>query len=290
MRRASAPPAAVIGGLVAGGINGSSRWTGRAVNVAGRSFVVTDDVRVWESCRRCGDGRGRLPHQAHVLGGVCFACGGAGLGPVVPGGIDEARETVRKRILAAASAARRATVKADAAAATARAARESWEVEHPDLAAGLDAVVELARSGVEVHGHLHELAFEAMREGCLSVEDAAYAGELLAEREAETRAAAAREDARRAFRWVGSVGERIEVAGTVVVAVTVDGWHPGSSQRLVVVESGTTLAKVSTAARWADAVRRGDAVRLVGAVKAHVRWDGAEQTVLTRVKVAAGGC
>jgi hypothetical protein len=288
MRRSSLPDA-VIGGRVAGGINGSSRWAGRVVDIGGRSFVVTDDGRVWESCRRCGDGRGRLPHQAHVMGGVCFACGGAGLGPVVPGGIDEARETVRRQILAAASAARRATAKAAAAAATARAARESWEAEHPDLAAGLDAVVALARSGVEVHGHLHELAFEASRGG-LSVEDAAYAGELLAEREAEARAAAARQDAREAFRWAGTIGQTLEVAGTVVVAVTVDGWHPGSSQRLVVVESGTTLAKISTAARWADTVRRGDAVRLVGAVRAHVRWDGAEQTVMTRVKVAAGGC
>jgi hypothetical protein len=287
--RSDAPPAVIGGLVVGGGVNGSSRWTGRAVDVAGRSFVVTDDGRVWKACKRCGDGRGRLPSQAHVMGGVCFACGGAGLGPVVPGGMDEARETVRRQILAAASAARRATAKADAAAETARAGRGAWEAEHPDLAAGLDAVVELARSGVEVHGHLHELAFEAMREGCLSVEDAAYAGGLLAEREAEVRAAAAREEARRAFRWVGSVGERIEVAGTVVVAVTVDGWHPGSSQRLVVVESGTTLVKVSTAARWADTVRRGDTITVGGTVKAHVRWDGAEQTVLTRVR-AVGGC
>jgi len=46
--------------------------------------------------------------------------------------------------------------------------------------------------------------------------------------------------------WLGTVGAKVEVEGVVRTAFTVDGYGYGTTQRLVVVEAGTTLAKMSS--------------------------------------------
>lgn len=87
-----------------------------------------------------------------------------------------------------------------------------------------------------------------------------------------------------AWRWLGSVGDKVEIEGTVKVAMTVDGYAYNTTQRLVVIEAAPTLAKLYTAASWAYEVAAGDHVILAAKVKAHDSWRDQQQTVLTRAK------
>lgn len=89
--------------------------------------------------------------------------------------------------------------------------------------------------------------------------------------------------------WLGVVGGKVEVEGTVRVALTVDGYSYGSTQRLIVVEAGTTLAKMYTSAAWAYEVKTGDRVAIAGTVKAHDSWQDQQQTVLSRPRRTDGG-
>src|SRR5271166_1934182 len=43
-----------------------------------------------KNCWKCG-GKGRIPHYSYILGGVCFACGGAGYKLTKHGQLDHAR-------------------------------------------------------------------------------------------------------------------------------------------------------------------------------------------------------
>ncbi|GAA1435847.1 hypothetical protein GCM10009616_33990 [Microlunatus lacustris] len=84
--------------------------------------------------------------------------------------------------------------------------------------------------------------------------------------------------------WLGVVGAKVEVEGTVRTALTVDGYSYGTTRRLVVLEAGTTLAKMYTSAAWAYEVDPGHSVRVTGTVKAHDLWHDQQQTVLSRPK------
>ena len=85
-------------------------------------------------------------------------------------------------------------------------------------------------------------------------------------------------------RWLGSVGDKVEITGTIKTALTVDGYAYNTTQRLIVVDAGLTLAKLYTAASWAYNVNVGDTVTLSARVKAHDTWQDLQQTVLTRAK------
>lgn len=84
--------------------------------------------------------------------------------------------------------------------------------------------------------------------------------------------------------WLGSLGERVEIVGTVRTALTVDGYAYGTTQRLIVVHAGPTVAKAYTSAAWAYDVMAGDEVRLTATVKAHETYREQRQTVLSRPK------
>lgn len=84
--------------------------------------------------------------------------------------------------------------------------------------------------------------------------------------------------------WLGAPGDRVEVAGTVQTALTVDGYAYGTTQRLIVVDAGETLAKTCTGAAWSYDVEPGDRVRLAATVKAHETYREQRQTVLVRPK------
>lgn len=84
--------------------------------------------------------------------------------------------------------------------------------------------------------------------------------------------------------WLAEPGVKVEIAGTILTAMTVDGYAYNTSQRLIVVQAGPTLAKMYTAAAWAYDVSAGDPVNLRATVKSHDLWQGHQQTVLTRAK------
>ena len=53
---------------------------------------------------------------------------------------------------------------------------------------------------------------------------------------------------------------------------------------MLIVDCGTAVAKMTTAAAWAYPLKVGDPVTITGTVKAHTEWNGIKQTVLTRPK------
>jgi len=82
---------------------------------------------------------------------------------------------------------------------------------------------------------------------------------------------------------VGVVGERLTLTGTVRTAIRLDGFtYHSPDSILLILDCGTAVAKMTTAASWAYRVKVGDPLTLTGTVKAHTVWNGAKQTVLTR--------
>lgn len=82
---------------------------------------------------------------------------------------------------------------------------------------------------------------------------------------------------------VGRVGEKVTVSGVVRLALRVAGFTFRSPDNvLLVVDGGTAVAKMTTAAAWAYQVHPGEPVTITGTVKAHTDWKGTKQTVLTR--------
>lgn len=84
--------------------------------------------------------------------------------------------------------------------------------------------------------------------------------------------------------WVGEVGTKVTVAGTVVFTKVIDSQY-GSSVLVVVDANGDKVTTFSTAA-WAWDADKGASVTLTGTVKAHETYDGEKRTVLTRTKCA----
>lgn len=85
--------------------------------------------------------------------------------------------------------------------------------------------------------------------------------------------------------WIGSPGDKgVAVAGKVVVARTVDGYMPGTSSTLLVIDTPNGTAKTFTTAAWAWEVETGDDVSLTGTVKGHGEYEGRKETMMTRLK------
>ena len=96
---------------------------------------------------------------------------------------------------------------------------------------------------------------------------------------------ASRQEAARNVDHVGTVGEKVTLTGTVRTAMRVDGYtYHSPDQMLLIVDCGTAMAKMTTAAAWAYPVKVGDELTVTGTVKAHTEWNGIKQTVLTRPK------
>lgn len=53
-------------------------------------------------------------------------------------------------------------------------------------------------------------------------------------------------------------------------------------QRLIILDCGDAVAKMITAAGWADDIHRGEPLTVTATVKAHTDYHGAPQTVLVR--------
>lgn len=96
------------------------------------------------------------------------------------------------------------------------------------------------------------------------------------------RAARAKAEAEIPSAWLGTVGEKLEVEGTVT-RVTACSTMYGTTNLVVVLTEGGVV-KMFTAAAWSDGVGVGSLVRLVGTVKEHGEYNGRRETTMTRVK------
>lgn len=95
----------------------------------------------------------------------------------------------------------------------------------------------------------------------------------------------ARRVASGAVEYAGTVGEKLTMSGTVRTAMRVEGYtYHSPASALLVVDCGTAVAKMVTAAGWAYAVKVGDQLTVTGTVKQHADYNGTKQTVLTRPK------
>jgi hypothetical protein len=101
------------------------------------------------------------------------------------------------------------------------------------------------------------------------------------ERKREERREAIREE-RAKSEWVGEVGERREFHIKVVFTKTYDS-HFGTGVLVIALDpDGNTIKTMGTAAAlWNMA--RGEEYIVTGTVKAHETWDGAKNTMITRV-------
>lgn len=94
------------------------------------------------------------------------------------------------------------------------------------------------------------------------------------------------EKTRKESAYAGEIGQKLTITGTVTRLKPIEqhyGYTPTTSM-LVIIESGTTVAKTFTAAAWAWDVAQGDEITITGTVKAHEEFNDIKETVLTRPK------
>ena len=87
----------------------------------------------------------------------------------------------------------------------------------------------------------------------------------------------------RTISYAGQIGAKITLAGTITTAIWIDGYHHNSPpQRLIILDCGDAVAKMITAAAWADDIQRGDHLTVTATVKDHRDYRGTQQTLLVR--------
>lgn len=82
--------------------------------------------------------------------------------------------------------------------------------------------------------------------------------------------------------WLGTVGDKLEVEGTVTNIVECCTMY--GVTHLVTVFTDGGVVKTFTTARWLTDVNTGDRVTMTGTVKAHGEYEGRRETTLTRTK------
>jgi hypothetical protein len=238
------------------------------------AFYVNAKDEWWEGCGNCEDDSGHKPWYAGIHGGVCFQCGGVGVRRVAgsEGGL---KQVIRRRVssrLSKLNAAEKAEEKRLADA-------EAYSMANRNLASDLARI----RVNDELGGNvLARFALTLLRQP-LSVKQEAYAISLLAERawdEAHANAEAP------VAHYVGNVGERISVAGSVSVAhyCPTERYDRTATMLIVVKSVEGYVVKMNTAAAWAFNVSVGDSVVVSGVVKEHADNQYGKQTVLSRPK------
>lgn len=227
-------------------------------------FNIDKPARVARiACDRCG-GSGIF----HTYG-ICYRCGGSKYDPTLDWGFpigwtdDQIREWHAKR---------------DEAARRRRQAKEAREQAKADqmFAANVERFPILATDCD--HHIVRDIIAKAYR-----YEITERQAELVArivgqeiERDAARKIAAATSD------WIGEVGAKITVTGTVVTATTIEGYY--GSQRLIVIDCDGNMVKSFTTAAWSWDVERDDTVTVQGTVKARDTYEGVKQTTITRGK------
>lgn len=122
---------------------------------------------------------------------------------------------------------------------------------------------------------------EAKREAEAEATRAKYEAEA-AEREARE---AAHREANAAYKTLDAqVGDKVQVSGRVVTAVSFDGFY-GVNRLVVVEDDAKHQVKMFTTAGWAWDVESGDKVVVAATVKGFSEFNGMAQTELVRPKL-----
>jgi hypothetical protein len=240
----------------------------RLEEINGVRFYVAVDGTHYEECPRCGGGHGRIAGLEHVMNGVCFRCRGTRMGKATGTHADCVRK-VKARI---AGAARREAAR-EAEAARLRALDAARAAEYadafPDVVAALRDIDALPEPDGEQP--LWSLARQALRSG-LSTAQTGYASRLLLQR-------SEKEAARQRSQHLAPIGDKVDVVGTVKVALMVEGYAYNTNQRMIVISTPLGDVKAYSSAQWAYQAKPGDAVSITGAtVKKHEEYDGFAQT------------
>lgn len=239
---------------------------------------------------------GSKPVFAHVLDAVCFRCNGKGWGRRYESAEDIVRIAKRRR----ADEARRIR-KAQEREAAQRAEHAVWVAAHADLAAELAAIYAELPEGMHTDADYDQQQAAHAKWGEMVVSIASQAQfKPLSDKQVEAVVAGiadakARQEAKAAklaaARYAGEVGAKVTVTGVVKTAMVVDGYMPGSSEMLVIVEGtgsdeGVTIKVKGTGKTLWDA-ERGQEVTVTGTVKRHGEYKGTPQTEVTRAKITA---
>lgn len=269
--------------------------TGTLVYIEGETFIEVGG-HLHTLCGYCDtDHPGVKGWAAHVLGGVCFQCRGFGTRKAI-GTADDAVKIAKRRI----AARNRTAAKEAKRLAAMEVEHKAWVALNPLLAEALAAIAtevnheDTAEGWAQLHAaqerwgsFVIDMALIAQHRALsakqtVAVEEAIEASKAHAEEVAAEQAKA---------RYTGTKGEKITVAGEVIVWTTVeDNYNPyGGTKALIVVKGtgehdGVTVKMIGTAQSFYDC-SRGDHVEVTGKVKDHAEYQGTPQTVLNYAKV-----
>lgn len=180
---------------------------------------------------------------------------------------------------------------------TSRAARELRQEIAPEVAAAAEmgqTIISALLEGLDGNGDyatnlricLRATHVESRHMGIVVSAVSAYE-RLTAERARRWVEADEKARLRAESQFIGTVGEKVTITGTVTRLRPVEGsfgYNPTTSM-LVIVENGPAIVKMFTTAAWAWDVQQGDEVTIAGTIKAHEEYQGAKQTALVRPKL-----
>lgn len=258
-----------------------------AADLSGGRFGKKNGAPQYVRARRCGrcGGQGGAEQWKHT-GWTCYKCGGAGTDGV------EYLPLYTADKLAKLNATK---AKADAKRQAAREAKEAARAA--EAAAGRDARIQALTSGAAAGEPEGELYVAILAELALAADDfladmvkRLEGGQSLTERQDEAaRRTVDRKRRRREMaakqasgaRHIGTVGERVEIAGEVLVSVVIgQGFAYNRYRELVKIMTDDGAIVI-----WfteTGAPQRGTRVTGKATVKEHSEREGVPQTIITR--------
>lgn len=267
------------------------------VTIEGHDFL-TDGTLFFSECGRCPDASGFFNCYSGIYEGICYSCHGTGIDRTYDSEAHVLR-IAKRRNADRARADRKAAEKSTAQAAE----HAAWVTANPELATRLSELsdeINFERPGIttaEYHAAIAAyknygdfITSLALRSICASLTEkqAAAVTEALAEFDAKVAADAEKRSGQRVLD--AELGAKVEVTGTVAVAMNVDGYAYNSTDRMLVIEgtgefTGCTF-KITGSGKTLWDADRGDEVTVAATVKKFAEYKGTPQTILTRAKIA----
>lgn len=255
--------------------------TGNEVKAGAHVMAYVPEKNAYmEICRKCG-GSGFLPEYSGWCGGSCFACGGPGLIFHRDGTIKSLVQLLNRRVTDQA----RRTRQREAEWAAKKAEAGVWKAANPEVAKIIDEVCgeyHASNYGVTEYGQtrdgliLQELCLKASRE-IPTGKQAGFIVSLYTEFHARK---AKKETGAAARQWLGTVGQTIDITGTVIYINRFEGKFGWSTLYLIKDETGNTAKWYRKG--WCKG-EKGDTVIVTGIIKELTESeDHGKLTVITR--------
>lgn len=283
----SAPYKHIVPGTYIAATNESESFEITELNIDGYIVGVEIEGTIYDPCKRCTVGG---HYSFNGQDSICYGCHGYSHGKVT----DEA-DIVRRYVARQKAEARR--IKAAEKAAKEQAdALAAWVAENAEIAEALKAHV----IPTDDEGYT-DFSFKPRDKFLSSLADQASYKALSPKQTEAARTALARlaeQDKARAEKrgfdialghW-GEVGKRAEVTVTVEKIIVIEGDYGTSFLCIMKSAEGHALKSFSTGAfvdTAIEAEKTGDAVKVKATVKKHDTYEGAPQTIVTRVAVVA---